>query len=443
MKTDQTAQSLINQLTDFYRQYLSCSSEQLDLLALWTLHSYSFTEAPFSPSLNIHSREKHSGKTVCLQLLSLLCEHSWMHTAAAPALLLRQLTNDEPNDFRGTLLLDDCHATFGASRMNVKLQGLLTARFQHDARYTIEFKDQDGQRDFNEIPVYFPMAFAGQGRMHPCLAERSIPIALEPKPLGAPCQPFRFFAAQQLARPLAERLRQWGATTVELFANIVPYKEDQFPAQLSWRQRDCAEPLLHIADLIGGQWPQRARQALVHVFALAAFEDFYSSKQILSDIRDVFAAKANLDWISTADLLVHLHTLDDRRWDEWNKGKPMVPKNLAGLLEPFGIHPKNNRTGLDNDKVIKGYYLEDLQPSWHRHLPPRSDVAANLQNQQAASSGNVRPDAVLRCQPKEANRHQPEAFVAANLQNSAADSAPHKLPAGSDRSAAAAQSNSA
>jgi hypothetical protein len=313
--------------------------------------------------------------------------------------------------------------------MNIKLQGLLTARFQHD-RYTIEFKDKDGQRNFNEIPVFFPMAFAGQGRIHACLAGRSIPITLEPKPPGSPCQPFRFFEAQRSIRNLAERLRQWGATTDKLFADIAPYKEDRFPPELSWRQRDCAEPLLHIADLIGGEWPQRARQSLVNIFALAAFEDFYSSRQILFDLRNIFAEKGNPDWLSTADLLESLHTLDDRHWDEWNKGKPMHPKNLAGLLEPFGIHPKNNRTGLDKKKVIKGYYLEDLQPQIGGTAPcpevpaagslgcgdemllKRNAVAANLQNFSTNSSG----------QKLEASSRKPSGMaVAANLQNPPTD----------------------
>jgi hypothetical protein len=100
---------------------------------------------------------------------------------------------------------------------------------------------------------------------------------------------------------------------------------------------------------------------------------------------------------------------------------------------PFGIRPKNHRTGPDKDKVIKGYYLEDLQPSWTRHLPPEiggtaapgcgedillenSVVAANLQTQKAESNGNVRPAA--SSQKLEApNSHKPEAPVAANLQD--------------------------
>ncbi|HEV2961107.1 MAG TPA: DUF3631 domain-containing protein, partial [Candidatus Angelobacter sp.] len=237
----------------------------------------------------------------------------------------------------------------------------------------VRFLDRDGYA-FDWVHVFFPTAFAGNGRLPACLADLSIPIALEPKKLGSACRPFRFYPAQELTKPLRQSLSQWGADTHELFSVIAPYQEDQFPPELSFRQRDCAEPLLHIADFIGGEWPQRARQALVNAFALAAFEDFYSSRQILSDLCDAFADKGNPGWISTADLLAFLHTMEDRTWDDWSKGKPMKPKDLAGLLAPFGIHSHNHRTS--PDKVIKGYNLEDFQESWNHHLPQTCDTEA-------------------------------------------------------------------
>ncbi len=428
--TAKSANDLITQVTNFYKQYLDCSPEQLDLLALWTMHTHIVPAAPFSPSLNICSREKHSGKTLCLQLLGLLCDGTSMHTAAAPSLLLHQLT-DGFGPFNGTLLLDDCDATFGKTRMNIKLQGLFTVRFQQDARFTVRVKD-DGEYVFDDRLVFFPAAFAGNGRLHSSLAERSIQISLEPKKPGSSCQPFRFYAVQNSARSLRQSLSDWGKANHERFEKMAPYKEDQFPSELSWRNRDCAEPLLHIADFIGGHWPQRARQALVNAFALAAFEDFYSSKLVLSDIRDAFAEKGNPEWISSADLLEFLHTMDDRPWDEWTKGKPMHPKSLSHLLGPFGIRPRNHRTSPKS--IPKGYHREDLEPVWQCHLP--ETVAANLQNSVPASSKlpassqkpgavlpvaanlqNLSPSApnltdILGSQPNETNR------VAANLQNS-------------------------
>jgi hypothetical protein len=408
---------LINQVANFYKQYLDCSPEQLDLLALWTMHTHIIPAAPFSPALNICSRQKHSGKTLCLQLLSLLCDGAWMHTAAAPSLLIHQLTDgDEP--FGGTLLLDDCDATFGKSRMNMKLQGLFTARFQQDARFTVRVKD-GGEYIFDHSLVFFPAAFAGNGRLHPSLAERSIQIALESKKPGSSCQPFRFYAVQNSARSLWQSLSDWGDANHERFGKMAPYKENQFPTELSWRASDCAEPLLHVADFIGGDWPHRARQALVNAFALAAFEDFYSSKQILADIRDAFAEKGNPEWISTIDLLAFLHTMDDRPWDEWTKGKPMHPKSLSHLLEPFSIRPRNHRTGPKT--IPKGYYRQDLEPVWQRHLPEPETICAECVISPATNSVAAKLQNSMPGSPEPgASSQKPGAAVpvAANLQKS-------------------------
>jgi putative DNA primase/helicase len=235
-------------------------------------------------------------------------------------------------------------------------------------------KDGRGGFQINSHQAFFPKAFAANRRLPPALADLAIPLALEPKPPGSPCHRFRYQEAFEQTLPLLKSLYQWGAENAGPLEQIAPYKEDPFPPQLSSRQQDCAEPLLQIADLIGGDWPQRARQAFVNVFALSAFEDFYASRQLLSDLRDAFAAQDNPAWISTADLLGFLHTLDESTWDEWKNNKPLSASDLARLLEPFGIRSHNHRTG--STSVAKGYNLQDFKKSWELHLPQSCSTAA-------------------------------------------------------------------
>src|SRR5215471_7362902 len=64
---------LLNQVTQFIGCYLQCSEHQRTVLALWVLHTHSTTAAQVTPYLAIQSAQKQSGKTLCLQLLSLLC----------------------------------------------------------------------------------------------------------------------------------------------------------------------------------------------------------------------------------------------------------------------------------------------------------------------------------------------------------------------------------
>ncbi|HEV3040884.1 MAG TPA: DUF3631 domain-containing protein [Candidatus Angelobacter sp.] len=359
--TNVNPQPLIDQVATYYVRYLSASPEHLDLLALWTLHTYCFQDAAFSPSLNITSRHKQSGKTLCLQLLNDLCSDTWLYTSPSPALVLRQTQGTDTNHpFTGTLLLDDCHIT-------TRLRGVLTAGFHWTGTQIVACKDRDGKRSFEQRPAFFPKAFVSNGYLPDSLKDVSIPISLEPKQRGSPCRRFSYDnETSEFCRTLRRSLYRWGQENSQRLADRASYEENQFPLEFSSRQQDLAEPLLQVADLIGGDWPQRARNALISIFALSAFEDFYSSRQVLFDLREAFHAKDDPQWISTADLLEFLHTMDDRTWDEWNKGKPMNPKDLATLLKPFGIRPANQR--LESGKVIKGYKKELLDRVWVRQL---------------------------------------------------------------------------
>jgi putative DNA primase/helicase len=361
--TDPDPQTLIAQVISYYARYLSASPEHLDLLALWTLHTHCFQGASFSPALHITSRHKQSGKTLCLHLLNDLCRDPWLHTSPSPALVTRQTQGRTPGDsFDGTLLLDDC-------RIGTRLSGVLTASFCWEGTQIVLGKDYRGNPDFDRRKTFFPKAIVTRDRLPESLKETSIPLALEPKAPGSPCRRYKYSdEASELCQSLQQTLGRWGLENFDRVSQMASsYEESQFPPEFSSRQQDCAEPLLQVAELIGGEWPQRARNALINIFALSAFGDFFSSRQILSDLRDAFTAKNNPEWISTADLLEFLHAMDDRAWDDWNKGKPMNPKDLAALLKPFGLGPANHRT--ESGKVIKGYKLQHLEPSWARHLP--------------------------------------------------------------------------
>ena len=101
----------LDDICAFLARYLHCSHHQRDLLALWILHSHCFSAFDFTPYLSLHSTKIQSGKTRCLQLLSLLCPH--------PALTASFATNNlssriHYSQHRPTFLLDECQATLGS-----------------------------------------------------------------------------------------------------------------------------------------------------------------------------------------------------------------------------------------------------------------------------------------------------------------------------------------
>jgi len=356
-------------LSEFVGRYLSCTPDQRTLLALWIVHTYCFRVAPVSPYLNIYSHEKQSGKTLCLELLRLVCAAPFHATGMSPVAVIQQFKNQKFKEAKGdpgiTLLLDDTHLTFGSSSQSRALQALLLAGGRRNGFY----RYRQGTAVYPLQP-YAPKAFAGSAALPAALVDLSIPIALAPKPSGSLVRRFRVEEAEKLALPLRQLLDQWTNDNLHTLEKrgASSYPEDQFPSELSPRQQDCVEPLLLIADLVGGDWPSSVRRALVNVFTAQDLEGQTGSLQLLFDIREAFLHSSNPDRISTEDLLAFLHTLDDRNWDDWDGDGPLTPRGLSRLLSHFEISSRTLR--ISPDSRAKGFCRDDFEAAWKRYLPP-------------------------------------------------------------------------
>ena len=111
--------------------------------------------------------------------------------------------------------------------------------------------------------VFCPKAFAGIGATLPdTVMDRAIPVELHRR---APDErhPARFRQASARAElsPLRDRIAAWATVAKERLTDAEP----ELPDELSDRQQDSWEPLLAVADLAGGEWPERARDCLCHV----------------------------------------------------------------------------------------------------------------------------------------------------------------------------------
>jgi hypothetical protein len=63
---------------------------------------------------------------------------------------------------------------------------------------------------------------------------------------------------------------------------------------------------------------------------------------------------------------------------EIREGRPISPVQLAKLLKPFGISPRDVRLGTE---VLKGYHAEDFAEACARYLPPADGNATPATNQ--------------------------------------------------------------
>ena len=84
---------------------------------------------------------------------------------------------------------------------------------------------------------------------------------------------------------------------------------------------------------------------------------------LLSDIRD-FVHEHNLSRVKTEDLLRHLHSLEERPWNTFYRGREMTARQLADRMRLFGIRSTTIRFG---DETAKGYLLEDMLDAFDRY----------------------------------------------------------------------------
>lgn len=355
-----SADSIADDIAAFLDRYLACEPYQLGILALWVIYTRCFQHFPTATYLSISSPEPQSGKSLCVELLEMLCDSPWMIRGADPRTITSQLLNSNTRIRRGedvvcrppfTILLDDCHHAFHGSERQ-PLVAIFNSGAQVSGRYL---------RYSSEYCVFGPRAFAGNASLPPSLASRCIPIVLHRKRPSDIRNRFHHGLPPDDVDDLLQRIAGWVQEKDEALAELADQTPAGLPAGLAPREQACSEPLLHIADLIGGSWPEKARAAVAAIFQLA---ESSRAVQLLCDLRMAFAVRGNPDYLPTSDLLAEIRTLEHRPWSAWPRNSG---RRLGTLLHPFGIVSRNLR--INTETVLRGYLLQDFQDIWARYLP--------------------------------------------------------------------------
>jgi hypothetical protein len=160
-------------------------------------------------------------------------------------------------------------------------------------------------------------------------------------------------------RDLARRLARWTSD----FADAISTTRPVMPAGFYNRTADNWEPLFAIADVAGGEWPDRARAAAVKLALVDTPDDRSTRVSLLRDIRAAFDQHG--ERLPTRYLIAFLVSLEESAWAEWRAGKPLSSQQLARQLKQFGIVPRNLRIA---EVVSKGYYRADFADAFARYL---------------------------------------------------------------------------
>jgi hypothetical protein len=401
---------LLTETEGLVRRFVSLqSADQSAAVALWVAHCYVIESAPTAAYLRITSAVEESGKSTLLEVLrELLGSRAIGGESISPSAVFR--TRDKIGPV--AILLDEIDNTLKDRKDDGArdLLAIVNAGYRRAATaWRVVGKDFEPRA----FKAFGPCAVAGLGTLAATTESRCIPIVLERKDRGSGERWLPFRLEPELAA-LRDGFESWIASDGVL--GSLRTADPKVPTELRDRQVESWWSLFAIADLAGGDWPARARNAAIGLHTGREAEDTMStSVLLLSHIRKVFD-DGGTDRMSTAEILHHLVDLEAGPWARWwsadveKSERPDGPParkagaDLSAKLKPFrkpdGTRIKPHVIKFADGATARGYLLEDFADAFPRYLGPPdvtdvtnvTPLASTVTSVTSVTSGNPKDE---------------------------------------------------
>jgi putative DNA primase/helicase len=349
--------TLLDQMAATVRRHVVLGETEAAAVALWVIATHAFDAFSIFPRLFVTAPERGCGKTTLLDVLSCLVGRPLAASSIKAAALFRTIETAQP-----TLLLDEADAYV---RSDEDLRSVLDSGHSRRGSVIRCVGDDHEPRQFS---TWAPVALAAIGHLPGTIEDRSIRIGMRRRRPDEKVESLRLDRAEHLER-LACMAARWAADHAARLATADP----AIPAGIVNRAADNWRPLLAVADLAGGGWPERGRGAAIGL-SLNGEETVSAKVLLLADLRSLFDREPN-GVLFTREVLAALHQDETRPWPEWKNGKPITDRQLAALLKEFKIVPRTVRRAAHTEK---GYRLEWFEDIFARYLPPRSVTGSQM-----------------------------------------------------------------
>jgi len=376
--------ALLDRTEAFLARFIAFPSEACQVATtLWAAHTHVVDAFESTPRLAILSPEPGSGKSRVLEVLELLCPRPLHAVNISPSALFRSISDEAGPP---TILYDEVDTLFGPkAKDNEDVRGLLNAGHRRGA-VTLRCVVRGKTIDVEEFPAFCAVALAGLGDLPDTLMTRSIVVRMRRRAPGEKVEPFRHRLHAPEAEPLRLCLEEWTRGARDDLEDAWP----DMPEGIVDRNADVWEPLLALADVAGGTWPERARVAAVSLVTQAGERPQTLGIQLLADLRNLFSTPLNYvevglhsavttppavtdpvtpDALSTQQILEGLTAMEESPWGDL-RGKPLDSRGLARRLKQYDVNPAVIRVGAS---TVRGYRRTDLHDAWSRYLPPPSE----------------------------------------------------------------------
>jgi len=360
---------LLAEIVEVFQRFLVFPEGGVEAVALWTLHAWSIDAFQISPILAVTSAERSSGKSQSLDVLQMLVHRPMRDSNPSDAVVFRTI-----HKYRPTVMLDEADNIDWRKRS--ELLGMLNNGYRRAGAFSWRCEGEDFEP--TAFSVWAPKALVGLKALPDTTASRSIVIRMERKPKDRKLQRLRWDRVHESLRPIRQRALRWATDHIGDLRDADPAT----PAGFTDRQADNWIPLLAVADLVGGDWPRRAREAAKTLRGGRDSADLGSpGEMLLADIRDIFTRAGDPARMPTREILDALIDREDRPWAEY-RGKPLSGQGLAALLRRFDIHPERE-TQRDGPRTFKGYARSSFVKAWQVWVPnePGDDSCDGLEGE--------------------------------------------------------------
>jgi hypothetical protein len=375
---------LLDEIEGCFKRFAVLPKWGSETLSLWDLHTFAFPLRLVTTYIGLESPEKRCGKTTVLTVLSELVNRPIVASNISSPAFFRVIADKKP-----TLLIDEADTVL---HRNKELRGILNSGYTRRMAYVIRMRPKSrtksgGQSQANGDGVvqngaegkawddgleasryssWCPKAIATIRHLPETLADRCIVIPMQRKSVHEKCERLRNLKGTDLRRKCARFVMDHA----EEIAGATP----EIPEDLNDRAADIWEPLFVLADLAGGDWPEKARRAALGLTAAAQEESPIGS--LLLDLMVQFIRErcaSNGAWteenggarIFSRDLAASLNYYTGRPWQALVRGK-VTEMWLSQQLRPYGMRPRTIWIG---EQSAKGYVEGDFTEAFRRYIP--------------------------------------------------------------------------
>ena len=344
------AAELLGAIEAKFRRYVVASDAIVTASTLYAPFSYVVEVTTHAPKLVFTFPERDAGKSMAQDVLYWMVLRPYGAVEATGAAIYRIIDRLRP-----TLLLDEGDTLF--ARSNV-LAHIINASWANNRRKVP--RATPSGKTVEEFDVYGVQIISMKKlRMPDTVLSRSIVCLIWPKLASELVEEFTYQDDDEFKIIRRKLLRFAIDNAVALRA-----AKPEFPPGFNNRIRVNWKMLLAIAELAGGEWPKRVRNAALE---LETDRDEPSEAiRLFQALQDVWG-KAET-WISESLCKALAGHASGEYADFRGKG-PITPHQLAAVLRPFGIRPIHNLhpTGR-SDENRGGYRRAQLENPWARLL---------------------------------------------------------------------------